>query len=442
MSEEGVVPDINEQLEQFIKSANSSQLILKDSILNGAIYNDSSKPKTKWDELIDFQSEWKTKLKSNIVLYFNDLPPRTPLGVKKNYNKNKIIFKKKFQSYSTTISPVFSSKVNLVVADTYQNLQPAIMLQQDKIKIWDFTKATQFFQRMSVKVPQLIDLEQDQIVSKLDEITYFDNDPHVYLFDILQSYKPLMLKHWDRSNTTDFTYPRLYKGSYGKCPFEKENTTLSNPATNTNKIKKRYFRDELNKKYALKLKRLYRFHAHFKELITPELNEYDLMESYHDCLDSRILFDEVEKIKLKRTNTNFKFMSFNEYDKEDNIYTDFSRLPDSDLIELSEDSEDDNNHNYKNNNNPSSEDTLDTELGSDAKLSSLGDFEARTDLKKDINATGYNDISLPSKSQYCENCHVHVTSLQQHINSNNHLNLSQDNSRYIHIDKLLEILRQ
>lgn len=436
MSEEEVKSNVNEKLEQFIKSDNSSQLIIKDSILNGAIYNDSSKPKTKWDDLIEFQSEWKSKLKSNVVVCFNELPPRTPLGVKKNFNKNKMIFKKKFQSYGTTILPFFSKQVNLVVVDTYQNLQPAILAEQNNVKIWDFTKATQFFQRMGVNVPQLIDVERDKIETKHDDIIYFDNSPYVYLFDILQSYQPVILKRWNKSNSQNFIYPRLYMETTETSPFQRDLDMKLNPITMTNKIKKRYYRDESNKKYALKLKRLYRFNAHFKQIMTPELDEYALMESYHDCLDSRKMFDEVEKIKLKRTNTNFKFMSFNEYDKKETLYNELSRAPDSDLIELNE------SDTHNDDDNLSSQDTLDTEVGSDAKLSSLGHFEARTDLQKDIDATGFNELCASSPKYYCENCHAGFTSLQEHVSSNDHMAFAHDNSRFILIDQLIHTLHQ
>lgn len=449
MSKEEVEPNVNEQIEQFIKSENSSQLVIKDSILNGAIYNDSSKPKTKWDDLIEFQFEWKMKLKSNIVVYFNELPPRTPLGIKKNFNKNKMIFKKKFQAYGSAISPFFKKQVNLVVVDTFQNVPPTILAQQGKIKIWDFTKTTQFFQRMSVNVPQLIDIEQDQIETKHEDIIYFENSPHVYLYDILQSYQPIILKHWKDSNAGNLIYPQLNMEITEKSPFtvrgiDNKSYCITNTNTNTNKVKKRYFRDESNKKYALKLKRLYRFNAHFKKLITPELDDYALMESYHDdCLDSRKVFDEMEKIKLKRTNTNFKFMSFNEYDKKESIYNGLSRTPDFDLVELDEESDNnDDGDNDNKNSNLSSQDTLDTELGSDAKLSSLGNFEARTDLQDDINASGFNDICRSSKRYYCENCHIQFTSLQEHANSNDHMTFAHDNTRFIQIDKLLQMIHQ
>lgn len=463
MSEEETKPNVDEQIEQFIKSKNSSQLMVKGSILNGAIYNDSSKPKTKWDDLIDFQSDWKSKLKSTIVVYFNELPPRTPLGIKKNYNKNKMIFKKRFQNFSTTILPVFKeNRVNLVVTDTYENLQPAIYPFKDSIKIWDFNKATQFFQRMSVKIPQLIDLEEDQVEYKHDDVTYFDNDPHVYLYDILQQFRPIIVKHWERPSlenqmTKDsIAYPRLYMGSYGSCPFKKDIENNGTMINKTNTIKKRYFRDELNKKYALKLKRLYRFHAHFRNRLADDtkINDHELMTAYHDCLDSKKLFDEVEKLKLQRTNTNIKFMSFSEYDRQGNTYNGFNRFPENELVELTEESEDDEKddkarreHYYQTNrdDNPSSQDTLETELGSDAKLSSLGDFEARTDLKMDINATGFNGWSHviePLNIQYCENCHSKFTSLNEHVNSNQHISFVQDISNFIQLDGLLEKLHQ
>lgn len=422
----------SEQIETFIKSNNSSQLIVKGSILKGAIYNDSSKPKTKWDTIIDFQSEWKSKLRSNIVVYFNELPTKVSLGTKKLYNKNKLIFKKKFQSYNASISPIFNQRVNLVIVDSYQNLQFSILPYKERIKIWDFNKTTQFFNRMDIKVPQLIDLEKDQVQTQYEDIQYFNNDPYVYLFDKLQSYRPIVCRHWDQSKLNSMSYPTLYINSYGRCPFQKEDDKDNGDrSSRSNIIKKRYFRDELNKRYALKLKGLYRFHANISKNLEDPKNQYVPIDISHDCLDSRKLFDEINKIKLKRTNTNFKFMSFNEFDTREKMYNEFNGIPDNDLIDLQED-----------HTNLSSQDTLETELGSDAKLSSLGDFEARTDLRKDIYATGFNSTHKSIGDFYCENCKTKFTSLKEHSKSENHLSFAYNDSNFSEIDEFIKQIHE
>lgn len=446
MSEGKLKSSINQQIEAFINSNSSSQLIVKGPVLKGAIHNDSSRPKTKWDDIIAFQSEWKSKLRSNIVVYFNELPTKISLGTKKVFNRNKLMFKKKFQLYNTAISPIFNQSVNLVVVDSYQNLQPMILPYKTNMKIWDFNKTTQFFNRMDIKVPQLIDLEKDQLETRYDNVQYYNNDPHVYLFDRFQLYRPIICKHWDQTKLKDVTYPKLYMNSYGKCPFQREDTDenhmVINNDTHSNRIRKRYTRDELNKRYALKLKRLYRFHANIRKTLTDQTNNYIPINSYHDCLDSKKLFDAINKIKLKRTNTNFKFMSFNEYDSRENLYNEFSRIPENDLIDVQEYyNKNNNNHgddyNYSDN---SSQDTLETELGSDAKLSSLNDFEARTDLQNDIDASGFNSINRSSKYLYCENCKTKFTSLKAHRNSDSHVSFADNDLNFYEIDEFIKHL--
>ena len=456
MSEGELKSSINEQIETFIKSNNCSQFTVKGAVLKGAIYNDSSKPKTKWDDIINFQSEWKSKLRSNIVIYFNELPKNVSLGTKKNFNRNKLIFKKKFQSYNTTISPIFNQRVNLVIVDAYHNLQPMILPYKTNIKIWDINKTAQFFNKMDIKVPQLIDLEKDQLETRHDSIQYYNNDPYVYLFDRLQSYKPIICKHWDGTKLKDvLSYPKLYINSYGKCPFQQEdidkNDMFISNDTRSDKIRKRYYRDEINKRYAIKLKRLYMFHANIRKTLTDQTNSYISIDTYHDCLDSKRLFDEMNKIKVQRTRTNFKFMSFNEYDSREYLYNEFSRIPDNDIIDVQEYYNNNNNSNINSNSNSnsnnnnnysdnSSQDTLETELGSDAKLSSLNDFEARTDLQKDVDASGFNSINRSSKYLYCENCQTKFSSLKAHRNSHSHVSFAKNDSNFHEIDKFIKHL--
>ncbi|KAK5962851.1 uncharacterized protein PWA37_005301 [Arxiozyma heterogenica] len=445
MSEGELKSDIDEQIETFIKSNSSSQLTVRGPVLKGAIYNDSSRPKTKWDDIIAFQAEWKSKLRSNIVIYFNELPMNVSLGTKKIFNRNKLIFKKKFQLYNTTISPIFNERVNLVIVDSYQNVKPMILPYKKNLKIWDFNKTTQFFNRMDIKVPQLIDLEKDQLETRYDDIQYYDNDPYVYLFDKLQLYKPIICKHWDQTKFKDVSYPKLYINSYGRCPFQKEdideNHRIINNDTYLNRIRKRYCRDELNKRYALKLKRLYRFHASIRKTLTDQTSNYISISTNHDCLDSKKLFDVINKVRLKRTKTNFKFMSFNEYDSRENLYNGFSRNPENDLISLPEYyNKNSNSDNYNNDSDNSSQDTLETVLSSDAKLSSLDVFEARTDLQKCIDASGFYSINESSKYFYCENCKTKFSSLKAHRDSNSHASFADNDLNFYKIDEFIKRL--
>ncbi|CCK72307.1 uncharacterized protein KNAG_0J02260 [Huiozyma naganishii CBS 8797] len=433
----------NKSIEDFIKSGKSSQLICEgDTILEGSISNDSFKTKTKWDSLIEWQREWRGKLRdrrTNLVHLNENVPKKTPLTVKKNYAKQRLIYKKKFQKFGAEVVPTFHSKVNFLVLNTDADTKPII--KNPTVKIWNLDKTSRFFQRLEIDAKKMATAEEDEIGERNSDVQYFDKDPHVYLYDILQDYRPLICLRWtieELNSKDDLPYPTLTSlGSYGACPFNRRNKSSE---TNHNTVRKRYLRDAFNKKYARKLKILYQKQAKPAESLLPaHYDEVACLEIPHNSRDSSKLFNELESRMLKRRqSSNFKFMSFTERDdgmvrmKAD---TGVTRDELADIYE-EDDSDDDR---YTNS-------TSETEAGSDEKpLSSSCNFQTRTDLVNGVNASIHtiSDTkcvelsSAPKEYNYCENCSMKYNDLKEHRNTVSHTEFSNDNSKFAVLDAFL-----
>lgn len=457
-------------IDKFIKSDQSNTFIKNDVQLFGAIYNNSSKPKTKWDDLINWQVEWKTKLKNGFQVYFDEPPKRSSMVTKRNFNKLKLVYKKKFQNFNAVVSPVMTNSTQLVVTSNMDQLSStvaAISVIVDDLKIWDFNKVSKFFERLEINTKKLFDLEKDQVEEKSKEIIYFDKNPHVYLYDIMQNYRPLILKVWEQKHlnnlkTIDMPYPILIENSnYGRCPFDRRKDKIEN---NSYCIKKRYFRDELNRQYATNLKKLYCYHAKPQY----DMNFDDDKIIHYEFNNSTNKFDKQEKLRLKRTNTNFKFMSFNETDRNSKFLNGFEsndsfaltnelvdlhnysndRSKGKKFLESNEeyyDNEDGKDNEDDRNETDSTQETLATDINSDDKnIFSLGDYEARTDIVDDILPSGYQTQQKLDNNNlsYCELCQETFESLNLHCNSKSHKFSFHNNKTHFSIlDELINRLQ-
>lgn len=431
-------------IEKFIKSSQSDVFIKNGVELVGSIYNNSSKPKTKWDELINWQTTWRNKLKNGFQIFFDDPPRNSSMVTKRNFNKLKLVYKKKFQNFNSIVSPVMTDSVQLVITSNLDQMSPtvsAMLVTLNDLKVWDFNKVSKFFERLEINTKKLVDLENDQIDEKSNDIDYFNNNPHIYLYDIMQNYRPIILKVWEQRilnnlKKSDLPYPIILESTnYGKCPFDRKRNHLENSSYS---IKKRYFRDELNRQYAKSLKKLYCFHSIPKNDL--EFNEDDIIK--YQFNNSTKNFEKQERLKLKRSNTNFKFMSFSESDRNSNesltLTNELVHLHDLTTSTTNKYEDENNDIHDDGNNSDTTQETLATELNStDNNIFVLGDYEVGTDMVSDIPSSGYS-TKQDNKFKYCEICHEQFESLNKHCNSNTHkLSFQNNETNFNIIDDLI-----
>lgn len=444
-----------------------------DNFISNSIKHDS-----KWESMFDWQTKWNLKFKNGLTFYFDNNELISKNNNLKNVNNLKIVsLKKKILKNGGKIEPIITS-----LSNKRKNLDNFIMISNSKnciienkdLKIWDLDKLTRFFQIYETNLNQLDNQNiKNKTLSK--DIIYFNDSPHIYLFDLKQRYKPLICKKWDiglvnKSKREQLPYPHLQKDStYGKCPFKpiklKHDSNILIPMIDSNLAKKRYSRDLINQRYALKLRKIYSKHAkpplNLKNLITDlDLQEstnqflYDLFN--HNCENSKKLVNKFKFLKLKRFNTmDVNFKSFNEnLDPLESLRNDLVKQKnDSDT----DNSSDNDNDNDEDNDSLGSNDTVET-----LALSELSDdHEPRTSLMNlNLNAsiydeqndeivvnTGFRSINKPielrnAKIEYCENCHqIYNDTLNNHINTDSHKLYSMNEGQFSEIDKLIDIIR-
>ena len=471
---------MDDPLVQLVKSNQSySQFDSHSRYVTGTTrydsINRSEKHDSKWESMYKWQNTWKLKFQNGLTFHFDNNSLISKNNNLKKINNLKILsLKKKILQKGGKIEPIINTL-------SIKNLDNFIMISNNEqylingieIKIWDLDKLTRFLQIYETNLSQLTDQKKNNETSLSKDIIYFNESPHIYLFDLKQRYKPLICKKWDiglvnKSKKEQLPYPHIQKNStYGKCPFKPINSQSSNiliPMIDATLAKKRYSRDLINQRYALKLRKIYSKNAKppldLKNLIT----DLDLQESTnqilydyfnHNCENSKKLINKFKFLQLKRFNTmDVNFKSFNEnLDPLESLRNDLVKQKYESDSDLSNDS----NNNNNDNDSLGSNDTVET-----LALSELSDdHEPRTSLtilKLDASIyneqndeivvnTGFRSINKPielrnAKIQFCENCHeIYNDTLNNHINTEKHKLYSMDDKQFSDIDKLINIIK-
>lgn len=437
-------------------------------------------PSINNNSMIGWQLIWKNKFKDGLTFYF-DLQSL----LLKNNNLKKINnlqinnLKKKILQNGGKIVPIIpnnKSNENLIIISNNLSLSNGTDINK---KIWNLSKLSRFFQNFELNLNQYVDSNEQKNLSSSqsslqysNDVIYFNNSPHIYLYDTKQRYRPLICKQWDvalvnKSGKDQLPYPHIQRNSdYGNCPFKPMIT--KNRSNNNNDLvaltKKRYTRDLVNQRYALKLRKTYQRHARPPKDLKNIINDLELQGSVnqelydyfnHDCQNSKKLMNSLKFLELKRFNTmDINFKSFNEnVDPMVSLKTDLIMAKHNSSSTESESS----SGSSLDNDSLGSNDTVETLAFSELS----DDHEPRTSLLQlTQNASMYDEqydetvvntgfrplhksIELRNnKKRYCENCHqVYTDTLRTHILTETHKLNSMDETKFIEIDKLIKLVK-
>ncbi|AGO13670.1 AaceriAGL205Cp [[Ashbya] aceris (nom. inval.)] len=282
-------------------------------------------------DLLDWQQNWKRIMRKDTRIYFDTAVVDHLQGAK--LEKRKELLKRGFSILGAQMKVFFDMDVTIVITsrklDRYDNLPETDVLfrayKSSYMKIWNYDKALRFLKNLEVDVdgleqqhavgasaggPLLVIgsgnhnsglaanaptttnatatlsklLESEKLYgpsdrdpkAKRDDVHYF-RYPHVYLYDIWQTWAPLITVEWRPSELTDpekLPYPSVKPGSFGRCPFVGDGTC---DELSTRRILKRYKRDCLNENYALKLRLIYQDSAVPRQIDDISEDEYPIM---------------------------------------------------------------------------------------------------------------------------------------------------------------------
>lgn len=270
-------------------------------------------PKVTPSELLDWQNNWKRIMRRESRIYF-DTADETESSklVKSKMDKRKDLLKSGFVSLGAQITQFFDCNVTIVITrrpiDNIHLLPESDILSRAKkgyMKVWGYEKAFRFLKNLDVELhdleknkanldaPSLSNLLQNEKLygptdrdprTRRDDIHYF-KFPHVYMFDLWQTWAPIITLEWKPQELKDLKklpHPVLKMGTFGRCPFIGDGNC---DETSYRRVIKRYARDKSNKNYALKLRRMYQFSAQ------PNLHQQELIIIPHTCLDSKRCYE-------------------------------------------------------------------------------------------------------------------------------------------------------
>ena len=273
-------------------------------------------PKIPTKDLMEWQNNWRRILKNDAKIYFDTTEdPDTTSIQKKLLDKKQELLKRGFLSLGARITAFFDHSVTIVITRRenenkiyYSATDVLRYAKRHYMKIWKYEKATRFLGNLDVnleEVAQKYSQELNEINSKSttlsnllqNEKLYGPNDrdprtkrddthyfkyPHVYMFDLWQTWSPIIALEWKPSafqKEDEYPYPVLKMGSFGRCPFIGDRNC--NEAS-FKRVIKRYARDKMNKKYAINLRKLYQLQA------TPyPISSDDIIFLPHGNADSR-----------------------------------------------------------------------------------------------------------------------------------------------------------
>lgn len=278
---------------------------------NGTVSSKKTESKTVQNELQDWQNDWKKIMKRESIIYFDTTDDvETTKHNKIKLEKRANLLKKGFLYLEARIRDFFDSNVTIVITKrnteklySYGSNDILVRAKRNGMKVWDYKKAARFLKNLDVDIDKLDSLENDTSLSNLleneklygpndrdpktrrDDVYYFKNS-YVYMYDLWQFWAPIITLEWKQNGLQPLDpkktpYPILKYGTFGRCPFIGDGNF--NEMTQK-RVFKRYHRDKLNKKYALRLRKLYQYEA------TPNNQEKSKYQTYvvipHDCLDS------------------------------------------------------------------------------------------------------------------------------------------------------------
>lgn len=422
--------------------------------LFGATWLNSNKVDSKWDDMNNWQIKWRKNFNRGLYFYFDINSILSNNNLKKVNNMKIATLKKKILQNNGKIEPYLNPKTVNIIITNDPMISQKINFNNNDLKFWDMNKLSRFFQNLEIDLSSYLISNDDTIKNTNSNIiSYFNEKPHIYLYEINQKYRPIICKQWkvelfNKSNKENLPYPILLKDSdYGHCPFK----VLTKKNINTNQnliIKKRYIRDQVNKRYALKLRKIYQKQAKCVETSRNLINDLELQESLnqslynyfnHDCMNSNKLYSNLKMLQLKRFNTmDVNFKSFNEkvdpMNDLDNVLTEGSLNHENDSL--------------------SSTDTVETlhwsELSDDHETrTTLLHFTLDASLYNEqydglVINTGFkpteNEVKLGfNKRNYCENCNIiYKGPLIQHVNSDTHKAYASNDSNFIQIDNIIK----
>lgn len=279
-------------------------------------------------DLFDWQQNWRLIMRKDTRIYFD-----TAL-VDYKLEKRKELLKCGFSMLGARMKVFFDMDVTIVITsrklDRYDNLPDTDVLyrahKNGYMKIWNYDKATRFLGNLDVDLGLLEKqhrfgiqlsgtplmmadsnssmlavhshqlnnaatlsnlLENEKMYgpsdrdprAKRDGLHYFKY-PHVYLYDLWQTWAPLITVEWKPSELSDsqkLPYPTIIPGTFGRCPFVGDGNC---DELSTRRITKRYKRDCLNEKYALKLRLIYQESAQPRLLSSIPQDEQPIMMNY------------------------------------------------------------------------------------------------------------------------------------------------------------------
>lgn len=283
-------------------------------------------------DLSDWQNNWRKILRRDSKIYFDTTEEIDDLRHnKRTIDKKRDLLKRGFLSLNAEITQFFDTSVTIVITARstdnihyYPEHDVLFRAKQNYMKVWNFEKATRFLTNLDVDLnnimknktptiatPTLSNLLQNEKLygptdrdprTKRDDIHYFKY-PHVYMYDLWQTWSPIIILEWKPQELIDLNnlpYPSLKIGSFGRCPFigDRNCDELS-----YSRVIKRYRRDKVNKKYALKLRQLYLYGARPQFI---DDSQYFIIP--HRSMDSKKMYE-----KWQNTNKPVNVSTSNEH---------------------------------------------------------------------------------------------------------------------------------
>ncbi|CAI4058001.1 protein serine/threonine kinase activating protein DBF4 SKDI_04G2820 [Saccharomyces kudriavzevii IFO 1802] len=286
-------------------------------------------PRVTPKELLEWQTNWKKIMKRDSRIYF-DITDDVEMNA---YNKSKMekrrdLLKRGFLTLGAQITQFFDTTVTIVI--TRRSIENIYLLKDTDIlsrakknymKVWSYEKAARFLKNLDVDLDHLSKTKSASLATptlsnllhneklygpsdrdprtKRDDIHYFKY-PHVYLYDLWQTWAPIITLEWksqELTNLDELPYPILKLGSFGRCPFIGDRNY---DETSYKRVVKRYSRDKANKKYALQLRALFQYHADTL-MNTSSVNDQtkSLIFIPHTCNDSTKSFKKWMQEKAK-----------------------------------------------------------------------------------------------------------------------------------------------
>ncbi|CAI4037938.1 hypothetical protein SMKI_04G2750 [Saccharomyces mikatae IFO 1815] len=286
-------------------------------------------PRVTPKELLEWQTNWKKIMKRDSRIYF-DITDDVEMNTynKSRMDKRRDLLKRGFLTLGAQITQFFDTTVTIVI--TRRSVENIYLLKDTDIlsrakknymKVWSYEKAARFLKNLDVDLdhlsktksaslatPTLSNLLHNEKIygptdrdprTKRDDIHYFKY-PHVYLYDLWQTWAPIITLEWkpqELTNLEELPYPILKLGSFGRCPFIGDRNY---DESSYKRVVKRYSRDKANKKYALQLRALFQYHADtFMTTSSGDDQTKNLIFIPHTCNDSTKSFKKWMQEKAK-----------------------------------------------------------------------------------------------------------------------------------------------